>query len=56
VAPAAPTPRTGVVAPNTGTGPGSEGASGGWLATILVAGIAGGALVLAGTRRLWSVR
>jgi len=50
VAGARPTPVDGVIgAPNTGTGPVAAG-SGSWWAAVLMLGITGAALVLAGTR------
>jgi plastocyanin len=47
--PTAATPVGVIAGPNTGTGPAAAG-SGNWLPALLVAGIAGAALVLAGTQ------
>jgi len=44
-----PTPRSVIAAPNTGTG-GAAGTHGSWLPALLMLGIAGAALALAGTR------
>jgi plastocyanin len=48
-APAVAPPATSIKAPNTGTG-GAAGTHGSWLPTLLLFGIAGGALVVAGAR------
>ena len=52
-APVAPPPRTGtIVAPNTGFGPDGGSGNGSWTLSLLMLGVAGAALVLAGTRQL----
>jgi sugar lactone lactonase YvrE len=45
---ATPSPRSAVAAPNTGTGGGTDSRS--WVSALLIIGIAGVALILAGTR------
>lgn len=50
--PTAAAPGGVIAGPNTGTGPAAAG-SGNWLPALLVLGIAGAALVLAGTRLAW---